>query len=280
MSSHKTQLLASHRIFIGATLVVSLCTCISRAQPTSGHKPDCTEYYEERVLYLLHCCGDVQKVTYPGPRFTNDLSDNRRADLALYEINTALRICNEDQHSPTYLSLQLDSAGAELMKARSVAVEGSHPWKEAGTSAESAVVTLKRFYREHRPESASVWKVIEHWLNEGGGPWQALQFVNSLPAACCSAADLARTRGDLFTEVGLKSLAAKAYSEWINIEGSPSSCGNEVSSFNVGILRKGGFDLPVLRQGMEAFCIDSGYGYYVILPHKKPGENTRPAGAQ
>lgn len=238
------------------------------AQSTSRLQQSCAEYHEERVLFLLHCCGDVQKVVYPGPHFTGDLTDNRRADLALDEIKAAMKTCNEDRRDRSYLSLQLDAAGANLMKARAVAVEDNPAWNKAASSAGLSTAALKRFYEEHPLESASVWKIIERWLQEGGGPWQALAFINRLPSGCCSAAELAKVRGDLFTEIDLSALAARSYSEWIKIGGTPQKCGNELSLSNVEILRKADFELPVLNITEEGPCIDTGYSYYVILPRK------------
>jgi hypothetical protein len=252
-------------------LPIILWPGILTAQSTSMLQPGCAEYHEERVLFLLHCCGDVQKVVYPGPRFTGDMTDHRRAELALDEIKAAMRACNEDRRDRAYLSLQLDAAGANLMKARSVAVETNPAWNEAASSAEVATAALKRFYEEHPLEAASVWKVIEHWLHEGGGPWQALAFINRLPSESCSAAELAKVRGDLFTEIDLSALAAQSYSEWIKIGGTPQNCGNELSLFNVDMLRKAGFDLPALNVTEEILCTNTGYAYYVILPHKPRG---------
>ncbi len=237
-------------------------------QSASRLQQTCAEYHEERVLFLLHCCGDVQKVVYPGPHFTGDMTDKRRADLALVEIKAATKTCNKDGRDRSYLSLQLDAAGANLMKARAVAVEDNPAWSEAALSAGLATAAVERFSEEHPLEAASVWKIIERWLQVGGGPWRALAFINRLPPGCCSAAELAKVRGDLFTEIDLSALAARSYSEWIKTTGALQKCGNELSLSNIEILRKAGFDFPVLNMTEEASCINTGYSYYVILPRK------------
>lgn len=253
-----------------ATLVscISLLiwTSTSAAQSTHKVEQSCAEYHLERVLFLLHCCGDVEKVVYPEPRFSGDLSNGRRAELALREIHTAIQTCNDDRLKPAYLSLKLNVAGANLMKARWIAVSDVHAWNEAGSNADRAAAALKRFSRDHPSEAASVWKVIEHWLRESGGPWQALAFINTLPPGCCSEAEIAKTRGDLFTELDLRTLAALSYADWIKIGGTPLVCGNESSLSNVETLRGAGFDLPAFKESREASCLNAGYAYYVILP--------------
>lgn len=262
------------RVLIGLLLASTVI-----AQPRNEAHDNCAGYYKERTLFLLHCCGDVEKVVYPGPRFSGDLTESRRAELALGEINIALQTCRGDQLKPDYLSLQLDAAGAELMKARSVATANSPRWSEAGASASRATATLKRFYGEHPSEASSVWKVIEHWLHESGGPWQALEFINSLSPECCSKAELDKTRGDLFVELELRALAAESYSEWIKISRAPSRCGNESSFSNLDMLRKAGFDIPVFQEAPEASCLNAGYGYYVVLPQKSGGTSKDTVGS-
>lgn len=252
-------------------------TSPSAAQPAAMSKQRCAEYHLERVLFLLHCCGDVEKVVYPGPQFVGDLdNDDRRAELALREIHTASQTCNENRPQPAYLSLQVNVAGANLMKARSIAINKGHAWNDVGSSAGRAAAALKRFYRDHPSAAASVWKVIEHWLHESGGSWQALAFINSLPPGCCSEAELAKTRGDLFTELGLRTLAAESYSDWIKIGGVPLVCGNEYSLSNVEMLRRAGFDLPVFKEVREASCVNAGFGYYVILPPRPARDPVTP----
>ena len=262
--------------FLMLVLPMIFWTGFVTAQSISKLKQSCAKYHEERVLFLLHCCGDVQKIVYPGPRFLGDMGDKRRAELALGEIKVAMKTCNKDKPDRAYLSLQLDAAGANLMEARSIAVENSHEWIEAGSSASRATAALKRFYLDHPSEAASVWKVIEYWLYESGGPWQALEFVNSLPTECCSKAELARVRGDLFVEVELRALAAQSYSEWIKIVSTPPTCGNEHSLSNVEILRRAGFDLPEFKAAKEAACSNTGFGYYVILPAKSVAGRNNP----
>lgn len=274
----RLQVVAVIRSFM---MLLSAILCTSALKGQSGPTPQegCAQYHEARVLFLLHCCGDVEKVAYPGPRFVGDLTDSRRSDLALREINTAMRVCN-DRLEPAYLALQLDAAGAQLMKARSIAIENNHAWNEAGSSSGQAAGALRRFYRAHPSEAASVWKVIEHWLHESGGPWQALEFVNSLPPECCSPSELMKIRGDLLTEVGLDALAVEAYSQWIRLGGMPPTCGNESSLSNVEVLRRAGFDLPDLKGAKEAACLNAGFGYYVILPPKlvtRPNDAVMPA---
>lgn len=264
----------NNRSFPSLVSCILLSTLIgmttSATQSAAVSKQSCAEYHLERVLFLLHCCGDVEKVVYPGPRFVGDLDDGRRAELALREIHTASQTCNEYRLQPAYLSLQVNAAGANLMKARSIATSKGHVWSEAGSSALRAAEGLKRFYQQHPSEAASVWKVIEHWAHESGGPWQALAFINSLPPGCCSEAEIAKTRGDLFIEVDLRALATQSYSDWIKISGTPPVCGNESSLSNIEMLRRAGFDLPAFKESREASCVDAGFGYYVILTGGPP----------
>ncbi len=249
-------------------------TSTSAAQSAAMKKQSCAQYHLERVLFLLRCCGDVETVIYPGPRFGGDLDDGRRAKLALHEIYTAGQKCNEDRLQPAYISLEVNVAGANLMKARSIAISKDDTWNEVGSSAGRATAALKRFYHDHPSAAASVWKVIEHWSHESGGPWNALAFINSLPRGCCSEAEIAKTRGDLFTELGLKTLAAQSYSDWIQIGGTPPFCGNESSLSNVDMLRRAGFDLPALKESRDASCVNAGFPYYVILPPRPVEKST------
>jgi hypothetical protein len=247
-------------------LSTAIWTSTSAAQSTPKLKQRCAEYHLKRVLFLLRCCGDVESVVYPGPRFIGDLNDGRRADLALHEIEEATQTCDRNRQEPAYLSLQLNIAGANLMKARWIATSSDHAWNEVASIAGRATAALRRFYRDHPSEAASVWKVIEHWLRESGGPWEALGFIKSLPPSCCSEAEMAKARGDLFTELDLRTLAANSYSAWIKIGGPPLACGNESSLSNVEMLRRSGFDLPLLKESREVSCQNAGYGFYVILP--------------
>lgn len=235
----------------------------------------CETYHEERVAYLLGCCGDLG-IDYPGPFFPGNLDDRHRATLAIEEAGGALKQC-KDKESPEYLSLTLDMAGAYLMRAdATMYAANNHTRAEsirtASSDSASALRILLDFERKHPSESFPVWKWVATALSRAGSPWEALQFLIGLPIADAEKGERSRYEGDLLFRLGMRGAAANAYGEWLSSR-NVNQCAE--NSFAIAaILENSGFRSLHYKRSENVLCDPptDWFSYYIRLG---PADNPR-----
>lgn len=241
----------------------------------------CAKHYEQRVDYLLGCCGDTS-TNYPGPLFPGDLDARQRAGLAIEEARRALNVCSEGK-SLEYLSLTLDLAGAYLMRAdaavyKSTADRKTDSLRAASRDADSALQILLAFNREHPSEAFRTWDWIANSLSQAGSPWGALVFLSRLPPGYADQGELRRFEGDLLFRLGMEGPAANAYAEWLS---SPKVDECALGSFaNVALLHQSGFRFSRYSRSENSICgaIGFRFPYYTfVVPAHKVHVEARPS---
>ncbi len=284
-----------HRISKGrwASWLLVVCLLSSRLVQGGGEKPtqrmlECGKYHASRIAFLLGCCGDVG-MWPPGPPFPGSLSDGQRAKLALDEIDTAQKRGCVVRGSREHLSLLLESAGAHIMLAQALSVDAatqtsrSRLARLAATQADSAVIILKGFTKQHPAESSEVWPWIAEAFRQAGGPWEDFAFLFGMDSKCCEPAQVARIEGDLLFDLGVTHAASLAYSNWLAGKGPSDFCGEEKSFQNATELRRRGFAIPELLMQPQGVCMSSQLAWrpYIELPPKgKFSGSSAPAGAE
>jgi hypothetical protein len=237
----------------------------------------CATYHEQRVAYLLGCCGDLSVVP-PGPLFPGNLDARQRATLAIKEASLSRKVCTE-KGTPEYLSLILDMAGAYLMRANATTYTAkadtrTDSLRTAASDAASALQILLAFNREHPSESFRSWKWIATALNQAGSPWEALLFLSRLPPEYAEQGERRRFEGDLFFRLGMEGAASSAYAEWLSAS-NVDQCALE-SFAHAALLENSGFRLPQHQRSENVLCETQSFHYYFFVhPARKAGERAR-----
>jgi hypothetical protein len=253
-----------HRLiskFLASILLLGVCGGLQAAD-------QCGPYHEDRVSFLLGCCGDIS-VYPPGPPFPDKLDDRERATLAIREARESLEICG-DKGSPEYLSMILDMAGAYLLRSDAVTEAGNtgtraERLRRAAADARSALAILLAFEKEHPRESFRVWKWMATALSRTGSPWDALQFLVGLPVGDAEKGERSRYEGDVLFRIGLRGAAADAYVEWLS-SAHVNPCAQD-SFAMAAVLETSGFRFLRYQRPTNVLCDAAAdrFSYYISL---------------
>jgi len=230
----------------------------------------CTAYHEDRVLYLLGCCGDLV-ANYPGPRFPDPMSEVQRATRALEEIGAARML---SCYSPRHLGAQaltLNGIAARLMRAQALAIRSASEsdMTIAVADAETAQRELLAFTASYPALAARLWHWIAMSFRRSGHTWEALAFVVRLPKNCCEQSEIEVVEGDLCFELGIDEAASQHYTAWLERSSPDSLCGHSAALRNAAELRRLGFAIPSAPSGGQGICMAGpDWRPYVSLPDK------------
>jgi hypothetical protein len=216
-----------------------------RKNPSSSAERDVCSYYEERVAFLLGCCGDVE-LGYSGPRFPRFDNRKDRAAAALKEIGIALKQCSNYQ-SAEHASLLLDRVGADIELSNRLIDSGEYPSSlaavhQAANHAERAVEQLSIIINSYPKVVSNLWPWIAESFVKAGRPFEALSFLNSLHPSSSDQATFRKMRGDVNFALSAYASAADDYSHWA-ASTHRSPCRDGISDANIAYLQNRGFKI-------------------------------------
>ncbi len=244
-------------LFNVLTLVLIVTEPAIRAQQQPANPTRCGEYYDDRIAYLLGCCGDQPIVDYPGPTFPDQMGPAERATHALAEIENAKRFRCHGAGSEGANKLSLNAISARLMRAQARSHSRSTVDLNAAVrDSEQAMLDLQSFVNSQPASAQRIWYWIGMAFRRGGQTWKALRFVAGLPDRCCQSGEKDVFLADLYFDLGIFDAASEHYSAWLKALGS--TCGHEASIRNVGELRRRGFHVPPVPTIAPGTCVSGG----------------------
>jgi hypothetical protein len=237
----------------------------------NGEEPKmpCTTYYQERVAYLLGCCGDMEMSDYPGTPFRASMTDVERATAALGEISAAKRTRCYASGGLAAQTLTLNGVGAHLMRARARATSlNVNDLSLARIDSDVARQELLAFITKYPALAAKNWYWITMSFRRSGHSWDALNFLAGLPRGCCAMAEKEVLIGDLYYSLDLLASAAEHYSLWLKSASQNPGCGHAQSAKNAEELRRRGFVIPLIELGTSEQCVSGeAWGPYTGVIH-------------